>query len=98
MFKKTDKSGPDFAGSVSSATLGSGEGVFERTGETVASLALSSVMDGVDSILDSRLRGGRSSSRRSFMVLDDNVGGNERFLGKSMLTGDPGGVILTVDI
>jgi len=77
LFKKTDISEPDLAGSVRSPTRGSGEGVFERDGETVTSLALSSVIDGVDSILDSRLMGGRRSSRRSFMVLDDNVGGNE---------------------
>jgi len=88
---------PDFAGSVRSTTCGSGEGVFERTGETVTSLALSSVMEGVDSTLDSRLRGGRSLSRRSLMVSDDNVGGNERFLGKGVPIGDPGGVILTAD-
>jgi len=77
---------------------GSGEGVFERTGETVASLTLSSVMDGVESALDSRLRGGRSSFRRSLMMLGDIDGGNERFLGKGMPIGDPGGVLLTADI
>jgi hypothetical protein len=85
-----------FTGSVRSTTRSSGEGVLERTGEAVASLALSSVIEGVDSVLDSRLIGGRRSLRRSLTMVDE-VGGNDRFLVNIVSTGDPGGVILAVE-